>query len=92
MGVTPAFYNNCYNASDFVLNAVNIGASQVAQLVKNPLASAGDAEDQVLIPGLGRSLGEVCGNSLQYSCLENPMDREEPCGLQSMHSQRVGRD
>jgi len=33
------------------------------------------AEDASLIPGLGRSLGEGNGNPLQYSCLENPMDR-----------------
>ena len=32
--------------------------------------------DKGLIPGSGRSLGEVNGNSLQYSCLGNPMDRE----------------
>ena len=31
-------------------------------------------------PGLGRSPGERDGNPLQYSCLENPMDREEPVG------------
>ena len=31
--------------------------------------------DLVLIPGVGRSLGEGNGNLLQYSCLENPMDR-----------------
>ena len=41
-------------------------------MVKNPLANAGDAG---LIPGLGRSTGEGNGNSLQYSCLGNPMDR-----------------
>ena len=41
------------------------------------------------IPGLGRSPGEENGYSLEYSCLENPMDREEPGGLQSMESQRV---
>ena len=34
------------------------------------------AGDLGLIPGLGRSLGEGHGNQLQYSCLENPMDRE----------------
>ena len=33
------------------------------------------AENPVSIPGLGRSLGEENGNPLQYSCLENPMDR-----------------
>ena len=37
--------------------------------------SAYDAGDPVLIPGLGRSTGEGKGNPLQYSCLENPMDR-----------------
>ena len=44
------------------------------------------------IPGLERSPGEGNGNPLQYSCLENPMDRGEPGGLQSMGSQRVGQD
>ena len=38
--------------------------------------SASNAEDPGLIPGLGRSPGEGNGNPLQYSCLENPMDRE----------------
>ena len=43
---------------------------------KNPPASAGDAGDMGSIPELGRSPGGGHGNSLQYSCLENPMDRE----------------
>ena len=34
-----------------------------------------NAEDVVLIPGSGRSLGEGNGNPLQYSCLENPLGR-----------------
>ena len=38
--------------------------------------SAGDAGDQGSIPGLGRSSGEGNGNPLQFSCLENSMDRE----------------
>ena len=51
-------------------------ASQVAQsVVKNPSANAGDARDADLIPGLGRSPGGGNGNPLQYSCLENSMDR-----------------
>ena len=50
-------------------------ASQVALLVKNPPASAGDVRDMDSIPGLGRSPGRGHGNSLQYSCLENPIDR-----------------
>ena len=37
--------------------------------------SACSAEDWGSIPGLRRSPGEGNGNSLQYSCLENPMDR-----------------
>ena len=41
--------------------------------VKNPPATAGDTGS---IPGLGRSSGEGNGNPLQYSCLENPTDRE----------------
>ena len=51
-------------------------ASQVAQLVKDLPASAGDVRDESLIPGLGRSSGGRHGNPLQYSCLENPMGRE----------------
>ena len=50
-------------------------ASQVALLVKNPPPSAGDVRDAGLIPGLGRSPGGGHGNSPQYSCLENPVDR-----------------
>ena len=37
--------------------------------------SAGNADDLSPIPGLGRSPGGGHGNPLQYSCLENPMDR-----------------
>ena len=44
-------------------------------VVKNPPASAGDARDAGFISGLGRSPGEGNGNPLQYSCLENSMDR-----------------
>ena len=52
-------------------------------------ASACNAGDLGSISGLGRSSGEGNGNLLQYSCLENPMDRKEPGGLLSMGSQRV---
>ena len=48
--------------------------SQVALMVKNPPINAGDIRDAGSIPGLGRSPGGY-GNPLQYSCLENPMDR-----------------
>ena len=50
-------------------------ASQVVLVVKNPPANAGDIRDIDSIPGLGRSLGGWPVNPLQYSCLENPMDR-----------------
>ena len=43
-------------------------------MVKNPLADTGDIRDEGSIPGLERS-PEWHGNLLQYSCLENPMDR-----------------
>ena len=42
---------------------------------KNSLANAGDARDAGLIPGLGRSPGEGNSNPLQYSCMENSMDK-----------------
>ena len=51
-------------------------SSQVAQVVKNPAAKAGDTRDTGSIPGLERSPGVGNGNPLQYFCLENPMDRE----------------
>ena len=50
-------------------------ASQVALVVKSPPAETGDIRDLGSVPGLGRSPGAGNGNSLQYSCLENPMDR-----------------
>ena len=42
---------------------------------KESSCNAGGAGDTALIPGLGRSPGEGNGNSFQYSCLGNPMDR-----------------
>ena len=67
------------------------GASQVALVVKNPPANAGDIRDVGLILGLGRSPGGGHGNPVQYSCLENLMDRGAS-GLQSIGLQRVGHD
>ena len=65
-------------------------ASQLALMVKNPPPSAREIRDLVSVPRLGRSPGGGHDNPLQYSCLENPIDREG--GLQSMGSQRVGHD
>ena len=47
----------------------------MALVVKNPSANAGDIRDAGSITGWGRSPGGGHGNSLQYSCLETPMDR-----------------
>ena len=49
------------------------GASQMAPVVKNPPANAGDIRDVGSITGLGRSPEGGHGHPLQYSCLENPM-------------------
>ena len=50
-------------------------AFQVVLVVKNLPAKAGEIRNMGLSPGLRRSPGEKNGNPLQYSCLENPMDR-----------------
>ena len=60
-------------------------------MVKNPPVNAGDVRDVGSIPGLGRSPGGEHGNPLQCSCLKNSME-EEPGGLQSIGSLRVGHD
>ena len=51
------------------------GASQLMLLVKNLHANAGDVRNMDSVPGFGKSPGEGHGNCLQYTCLENPMDR-----------------
>ena len=63
-------------------------ASRVALVIKNPPANAGDLRDTCLIPGLGRSPGEVNGNPLQYSWLRIPWT-EEPGGRSSMRLQEL---
>ena len=50
-------------------------ASQVALVVKNMPANAGDVRVVGSIPGLGKSPGRGQRNPIQYTCLENPMDR-----------------
>ena len=54
---------------------INTEASQVVLVVTNLPASAGDARDAVSKPELGRSTGIGNGNPLQYSCLENSVDK-----------------
>ena len=56
-------------------------------LLKNLPVNAGDIRDASSIPGLGRYTGGGYGNPLQYSCLENPVDKVEinSCWLLDMH-------
>ena len=56
-------YRWCYNI-----------VTQVALMVKNPLANEEDIRDTGSIPGLGRSPGEGNDNPFQFSCLENSID------------------
>ena len=71
------FSNRIYavTSCSFALKFSCLEASWVVLVVKNLLANAGDIRDAGSIPGSGRSTGEGNGNPLQYSCLENPMDR-----------------
>ena len=58
-----------------MMNSICSFSYQVVLVIKNSPADVGDIRDTGLIFGLGRSPGEGNGNPLQYSCLENPMDR-----------------
>ena len=60
-------------------------------MVKNPPTNAEDTGDMGSIPGSGRSPGRGNDHPLQYSCLENPMDRGARW-VQSIESQRVRHD
>ena len=62
-------------ASEILLLLTCFRASQMALVVKNPPANAGDLRNTGSIPGSGRFPGKGHGNPHQYSCLENPMDR-----------------
>ena len=66
-------------------------ASLVALVVKNLPASAGDVRDVGLIPGSGRAPGGEHDNPLPILSWRVPWT-EEPGGLQSMRSQRIGHD
>ena len=60
---------------NYVANFFLLRASQVVLVVKNLPANAGDLRDTCSIPETGRFPGGEHGNPLQYSWLENPMDR-----------------
>ena len=62
---------------NFVYFYIHTWASQVALVVKKLPANAGDLRGVGSIPGSGRSPGGGHGNPLQYSCLENLMDRRD---------------
>ena len=71
----PFSYTTCVNVYMCVCVRVWVRASELALVVKNLPGNAGDIRDMRLIPGLGRSPGGGHVNPLQYSCLENLMDR-----------------
>ena len=58
-----------------LVNSLKILGFPGSIVVKNLPANAGDARDSGLIPGLGKSPRGGNGNPLQYSCLENSLDR-----------------
>ena len=64
-----------YNSMIFTHFNVPFRGSLVALVVKNSPTNAGDIQDVGLILGSGRTPEGEHGNPLQYSCLENPMDR-----------------
>ena len=59
----------------YTLNTLNLPKVPDSTVIKNPSANAGDVKDVCLIPGLGRSPGVGSSQPLQYSCLENSLDR-----------------
>ena len=59
----------------------SVWASQMTLVVKNPPANVGNIIDLGLIPGSGRFPGGGHSNSLQYSYLENPVDRGNWCAI-----------
>ena len=83
----PCFFHDPANVGNLISGSSAF--SLVAQLVKNPLANAGDL---VSIPGLGRSPGEGKGYPLQYFGLENSIDcivhgiTKSPTQLSTFHS------
>ena len=67
-------------------------ASQVVLAVKNLPADAGDLRGMGSIPGSGRSPIGGHGNTMQYSCLENPHGQRSLVGYSPLGQQRVGHD
>ena len=59
-----------------VSDLIDLVLGPMVLMVKNLLANGGDVKDLGSVPGWGRSPGGEHGSPLQYSCLENPMDRD----------------
>ena len=94
-GAITSFFNNCVEfCSMNVLSFIYLffRASQVALMVKNPPANAGDIRDTVRSLGREDPLEEGMATHSSYSCLENLPRTEQPSGLQSLESQRVWHD
>ena len=83
------FINHVYNSNSHIKEVIR--TSQVVLVVKNPPVSAGVIRDTALIPAWGRSPVGGNGNPLQYLAWRIPWT-EEPGGLWSITSQRVGHD
>ena len=62
------------------MELLNFLASEVALVVKNPPANAGDPRDAGSVPGSGRSPGGGHDNPLQFSCLDNPHGQRSLAG------------
>ena len=75
MRVNVSLDGHVYLADLMPGSILSFEASQAMLVVKNPPTNAGDIRDVGSIPGSGRSPGGGHGNPLQYSCLEDPMDR-----------------
>ena len=73
-GIIPSFVALCHIPLFCILKDL-MRLSQVVLVVKKLPANAGNVRGVDLIPGLGRSPRGEHGNPLQYSCLDNPMDR-----------------
>ena len=75
MECQPTGYSEKKNVCLCIHIHIHVWASWVALVVKNLPANAGDIRDTGLIPGLGRAPRGGHSDPLQYSCLENTMDR-----------------
>ena len=79
-------YTHTHNTNcELAYTHMDVRNSQVAMVVKNVPASAGDLRDTGPIPGWVRCPGRGHGNPLQYSCLENHMDRGPQQAIEQDH-------